>query len=973
MRHVKHIFSTLSIWAISLGGIVGWGAFVMPGNTFIPMAGALGSSIAMLIGALVISIIAANFHSMMNRSSHTGGVFSYTKEVFGSDHSFLCVWSIVLAYISILWANATAFALIVHFLFGSVLQWGFHYTVVGYDVYLGEILVTMLLLVSFGIMSAKCHRTVRILQTVLALLLFVGVAICFVLSLFKAPTLHFELGFAIGSDGQKHPILQILNIVALVPWAFIGFETVSLLPGNSEYSDGSFPRKKSFFLMSMATFSGMAIYVFLTLLSVLVEPNESFGSLSNLPTFNTVKQLLGSAGVFVLGICVVSAISTSLFGMYRAAARILQALGEDDILPVWFCKVNKKNLPENATVFVMLISLFIPFLGRTAIGWIVDITTISASIAYGYISACTLVTAGREKNISFQITGIIGLISTLFFFLPLIPNPWNMNSLSSESYLILAVWGITGLILFWLVFRLDKKNRFGKSTIMWFAMLFIILFSSIMWTRQVTHDQTEHVIENISSYHVKTHIEEQIPMTEAQKEREEMYMETQMETVRQSQFNNSMVQFVLIMLTLFIMFNIFSTQQKREKKLSSEKMQAEEANKAKTVFLSNMSHDIRTPMNAIIGYINLAKRENTTMDEMRDFLAKVESSSQHLLALINDVLEMSRIESGKMDLEEVPCDLRKLIEEMRDMFASQMASKNIVYLVSAHVENPQVLCDKNRLNRVLLNLVSNAFKFTSEGGMVSLSLTQNGAAHDGIADYELRVKDNGIGMSKEFAAKVFEAFERERTSTVSGIQGTGLGMTITKSIIDLMGGTIRVETARGEGTEFIINICFKTQESAGNTPHVQEQTDADAPATEESTGVQKELDFSQMRLLLVDDVEINREIAAMLLTDMGFALETAVNGKEAVDKVSQAETGYYNAVLMDIQMPVMDGYTASREIRALADAQKVQIPIIAMTANAFAEDVQKAHDAGMNAHIAKPIDIAAMTQTLTEVLLGKSE
>ena len=383
-----------------------------------------------------------------------------------------------------------------------------------------------------------------------------------------------------------------------------------------------------------------------------------------------------------------------------------------------------------------------------------------------------------------------------------------------------------------------------------------------------------------------------------------------------------------------------------------------------------MSHDIRTPMNAIIGYINLAKRPGTTPDELRTFLAKVEGSSQHLLALINDVLEMSRIESGKMDLEEVPCNLSKLMDGVRDMFATQMANKGIVYTVAAHgIKHPRVFCDKNRLNRVLLNLISNAFKFTPEGGAVHVSLSETGAVTEGSAAYELRVKDSGIGMSPEFAAKVFEAFERERTSTVSGIQGTGLGMAISKSLIDLMGGTIRVSTASGEGTEFIVNIRFRVQD-AGATADGATGATADG-ATGAGAVAPSAPDFTTMRVLLTDDVDINREIAVMLLSDLGFTVETAVNGKEALDKVAQADAGYYDAVLMDIQMPVMDGYEACRAIRALPDAAKARIPIVAMTANAFAEDVQKAADAGMNAHIAKPIDISAMTQTLTDVLRGR--
>ncbi|MBP3772263.1 MAG: amino acid permease [Treponema sp.] len=987
----RSLFQNLSIWAVSFGCIVGWGAFVMPGTTFLPIAGPRGTIIAMIFGAAIIMVIAANFHNLMNRSSSTGGVFAYTKEVFGYDHSLMCVWSIVLAYISILWANATAIPLIARFLFGPIFQWGFKYTVAGYDVFLGEILVTLLVIAFFGILSAKSHRIVRLLQTTLAVILFAGVTVCFFIALVKSrisPVDLFTPPFGTGIQGAKQPFFQTLNIIALAPWAFIGFCTVSLLPGNSEFSDGSFPRKKSFAIMAGAILAGMITYILLTLLATLSIPEgaeswqdyiknlSTYKGLSGIPTFNAAKNLMGNFGMLLLGICVLAAILTGILGMFRAAARLLLSMAEDDVLPQWFAQINKKKLPTNATLFIMLISLAIPFLGRTAISWIVDVTTISAAIAYAYISAGSLKIARLEKNRKYKICGFIGLLTSIFFFFPLIPNPWAVNSLSTESYLILSTWSITGLVIFRFVFKRDKQNRFGASTIMWIAMLTVVLTSSTMWMRQVTHEETEAIVTNIALFHRKNHDDQQIPMTEMQIQNEHDYMEEQMNVVRRSQFQNSLFQFVMILASLFIMLNIFSTQRKREKMLYAEKSFAEEANKAKSVFLSNMSHDIRTPMNAIIGYLKLAKREGTTMEDMKDYLAKVESSSQHLLALINDVLEMSRIESGKMDLEESECDLRRLMAGVRDMFATQMAGKNILYLVDAvGIKNPVVFCDKNRLNRVLLNLISNAFKFTPENGTVSVSLAQTGAATDGTARFELRVKDSGIGMSADFAEKVFDAFERERTSTVSGIQGTGLGMAITKSIVDLMGGDIRVNTAPGEGTEFIINVNFKLaesltpQESARGTK-IEENSASKDYENQAQNLIEKplSLDFSKMRVLLVDDMDINREIAFMLLSDMGFTVDTAVNGKEAVEKIAAAKARFYDAVLMDIQMPVMDGHEATREIRQLSDKDKARVPVIAMTANAFAEDVQKAREAGMNAHIAKPIDLTAISKTLAEVL-----
>ena len=445
-----------------------------------------------------------------------------------------------------------------------------------------------------------------------------------------------------------------------------------------------------------------------------------------------------------------------------------------------------------------------------------------------------------------------------------------------------------------------------------------------------------------------------------------------MDNVRSSIFRHSLIQMILILISLAIMFNIYSIMRKRESQAEVDKLSAEESSRAKTTFLSNMSHDIRTPMNAIIGYIELSKRERSKCDNcdkcgqcadcvpehLANFLDKIDSSSKHLLALINDVLEMSRIESGKMELELVETNLVKTMEEVHDMFATQMDTKEINFTVdTSEVKHRNVLCDKNRLNRVLLNLLSNAFKFTPKSGTISVKLSQLDEIDD-TGSYELRVKDSGIGMSAEFAAKVFEAFEREKTSTVSGIQGTGLGMAITKNIIDLMGGNIRVVTSPGNGTEFIVNLKFQLAvedepvEEVVQEINEQEQISADTPK----------------KLLLVEDIDVNREIATMILMQAGFEIDAAVNGQEAVDKVAASKPGEYNAILMDIQMPVMNGYEAAQAIRKLDNQQLANIPIIAMTANAFSEDIQAAKNAGMNDHIAKPLDVPKMMETLNKYL-----
>ncbi len=326
-------------------------------------------------------------------------------------------------------------------------------------------------------------------------------------------------------------------------------------------------------------------------------------------------------------------------------------------------------------------------------------------------------------------------------------------------------------------------------------------------------------------------------------------------------------------------------------------------------------------------------------------------ASRQLLEIVNDVLDMSRIESGKFSLEPTCVNLEECVREACDLVRTQLEAKKIGLSVSCAVSHKWVLCDKVMLDQALMNLLCNAGKFTEENGTVSLQLTEL-TGGDETGRYEIRIKDTGIGMSREFAERLFNPFERERTSTVSKIQGTGLGLAITKSIVDMMGGTITVQTEKGKGTEFTITVDFPVTE----------------PEEEISPKEADEISFEGMRALLVEDNMINMEIAQMLLDQEGFLVETAENGEIALEMIAASGQGYYDLILMDIQMPVMDGYKATQAIRALPDKGLAGIPIIAMTANAFQEDIKKAEETGMDGHIAKPLDIPAMKATLQQVL-----
>ena len=385
---------------------------------------------------------------------------------------------------------------------------------------------------------------------------------------------------------------------------------------------------------------------------------------------------------------------------------------------------------------------------------------------------------------------------------------------------------------------------------------------------------------------------------------------------------------------------------------------AESASKAKSTFLSNMSHDIRTPMNAIIGFATLALDDIRDGKKVEDYLSKILSSSKHLLGLINDILDMSRIESGKVVLEEQETDLVTTLQELQSIMEGQAKERKLkLHVDYSNLRDRHVYCDKTRLNQVMFNLLANAVKFTSEGGSIWLTMSQLEPTYEveDRAIYEIRVKDTGIGMDKAFIKHIFEPFERERTSTVSKIQGTGLGMAITKNIVDMMGGTIEVESQKGVGTEFIIRLELRLQAEArvANEEGAKQHGHAEGVA-----------EFAGKRLLLAEDNELNREIACMLLSKYGFVIDTAENGQEAVDLVAASAPAYYDLVLRDIQMPVMDGHEATRRIRSLEDKELAKVPVVAMTANAFDEDRKAAKECGMNGFISKPINMQEVVQAL---------
>ena len=522
------------------------------------------------------------------------------------------------------------------------------------------------------------------------------------------------------------------------------------------------------------------------------------------------------------------------------------------------------------------------------------------------------------------------------------------------------------------------------------------------------------------------------------------------------------------------------------KELETALLRAESANSAKTTFLNNMSHDIRTPMNAIIGFTSLAASHVDNKAKVKEYLSKISTSSEHLLSLINDILDMSRIESGKVKIDENPLNLPELLHDIRTIVQPNIASKQLDFLIdTVDVKDENIIADKLRLTQILLNILSNGIKFNKTGGTISLRIKQMKSAPTGYGSYQFIIRDTGIGMKPEFQKHIFESFSREETSTVSGIQGTGLGMAITKNIVDMMGGTITVKSEEGQGSEFVVNLTFKLsgeKKSYEKIEHLQglkvlvadDDTDTclsissmlteigmrsewtvsgkeavirakhsmeigdefyayiidwlmpdmngietvrrirrvigdsqpiiiltaydwsdveeeareagvtafcekplfmsqlrdllSNPGSKEKETKEKEFDYSGKRILLVEDNELNMEIAQTILEDVGFIIDTANDGVAAVEKMEQASAGQYDLILMDIQMPIMNGYEAAKRIRGLKNPEIASVPIVAMTANAFEEDREKSYEAGMNGHLAKPVSVEKLMEMIHRVM-----
>ena len=1100
-RQATPYLGALGAWALAFGCAVGWGSFVMPGGTFLPIAGPVGTALGLGLGALIMLILGANYHYLMNRFPDNGGTYTYTKLCFGYDHGFVSAWFLFLTYIAIIWANATALPLIGRTLLGSTFQFGFDYTIAGFHIYFGEILLAIGSLVIAGVVCLR-RKAAEWTQIVMAILLFGGIVVVFMAAMggHSGTTPAFDPPFS----SDHGAVVGTITILALAPWAFVGFESISHSAAESKYS-----LKRVFAIMTAALVAAGLAYALLALLATTALPAGctswedyvanlgDYSGVASQPTFFAAQAALGDVGSSLLGVAALCGIFTGLIGNYVALSRLLRVLSQDGMLPDWFSQLDKNDVPRRAILCIMGISVVLPFFGRAAISWIVDVTTVGATIAYAFASASAWKTARDEGNRRALVIGAIGFaVSVLFAVVFLIPSILSVKTLSTESYLILAAWSILGFIYFRQILKRDTHRRYGRSIVAWVILLGLIIFTSSVWMRQSTDAAIEGSITQIETYYDEASDEN----TSRTHDEADAFLHERLSAIDDSLAVSSVIQIALVVIALVILFDIYAQIQKRERQIEVEKIVAEESSRAKTSFLSNMSHEIRTPMNAIIGLDNIALRDPDLTPKTREHLEKIGASAKHLLGLINDILDMSRIESGRMVLKNEEFSFREFLDQINIMINGQCTDKGLQYHcnIVGHVSD-YYYGDDMKLKQVLINILGNSVKFTEPPGKVSLTVEQI-AEFEGMCTLRFAMEDTGIGMDAEYIPTIFEAFSQEDATSSNMYGGSGLGMAITKNFVEMMNGDIDVQSEKGVGSVFTVTVTLKASSRTARLEHkatlpenlramvvdddeiacehaqvvlralgveadtstdpvaalrtiegahtrgeaydivltdykmpemnglalaravrgfdedktlivlltgynwdiieneakadvddiiakplfsdsllhtlhtgllnkgVMELPEPEAEPEDENGEERLEAILAGRRVLMAEDVEQNAEILEDLLDLEDIESEHAINGQVAVDMFSQSPEGHYDAILMDVRMPVLDGLAATRAIRALDRPDAKTVPIIAMTANVFDEDVERSLQAGMNAHLSKPVEPERLYETMARLI-----
>ena len=505
-RRLTRNLSPLGAWAFSIGTSIGWGSLVVTSNTYLAQAGPLGSTVGMIAGGLIMLAIAANYAYLMNVYPDAGGAYHYASEILGHDYGFLTAWFLSLTYLAILWANATSIPLFARYFLGNVFKVGRLYTLFGYDVYLGEALLSIAALLLVALLCARRKGTMAKLMIAMAVVFTAGIVVCFAEGI-RGSKGNLGAGYVPGSSALS----QIVRIAVISPWAFIGFENIS-----HATEEMSFKNTRLYRVLFISVISTTALYIFVTLLSVTAYPGEyrswldyiqnreHLEGLKGLPAFYAANRYMGKTGVVILMLALLSLIVTSLIGNITALSRLFYALGRDSILPVRFGKLNDRDVPANAIALIVALSALFPFLGRTAIGWIVDVTTIGATLIYGLVSASAMKLARERRDGRERWLGVIGLAMMVCFGVyTLVPNLYTSSTMARESYFFFIVWSALGFVYFRRMLRVDKARRFGKSIVVWIALFSLVLFVSLVYLVQSIIEVTGSGMRNIEQFYVQ--------------------------------------------------------------------------------------------------------------------------------------------------------------------------------------------------------------------------------------------------------------------------------------------------------------------------------------------------------------------------------------------------------------------------------------------------------------------------------------
>lgn len=955
--------SILGAWALAFGCAVGWGAFVMPGVAFLPKAGPLGTVIGVAIGGFVMSLVAWNYHVLINRFPGPGGAYRYAREAFGWDHGFLCSWFLVLSYVAIVWANATALAIVAHYVFGDVFRFGVHYSVAGFEVWAGEIALAGVSICVAG--ALNCRRALACkVQTVLSVLFAAGIFATLCTALFAHDGGLAAARPAFSPDGSS-PLAQVLRIVAISPWLYVGFESIGHASGEF-----SFSAKKSFSIMVAALAIAAGAYAALAVLPALVpvegtagwvdyigKLGEKTGDLS-LPTFATAKRALGQSGVAIIAATMVGAVFTGLVGNLFAASRLVASMADDGIVPGWCAKRARDGSPYAAALAISAVSLVVPFLGRTAIGFIVDVSTIGAAITYAYVSASAWHFSGGSRiRAAAGIGGVVLSISVLALFI--LPNYASGAMMATESYLLLVIWCVAGFLFYRSVFRSDSAGRFGKSTVVWIAMLLIVAFMSLMWMRQTTGDIVRRTFADVSRINAEMFpcaTDEVLDAWSSSIERERRLMGG-------SLVRGSLVQTALMAISLAILFNLYSILRRREREMEREKT------KARSYFFSTVSHDIRTPLNAIVGFSEMLKTGFETEAERKQALDAIVTSGKTLLGLVNDVLDLSKLESGRMEIVPEPTDCVTQLSAVVDSFRVAAAKPGVELRYDASAM-PLLMLDPQRLRQIAFNLVGNAVKFTDKGH-VAVFATYEPVEGTRTGTFRLAVEDTGCGISPEDLKRIASAYV-QLGSKNSRNGGTGLGLAICKQLAENAGGTLHAESRLGQGSTFTITIPGVSEAplgSARQSPAVKPvQAPAPAPApmpapTAAPAPGAVPAPAGKLHILLVDDSKMNLVVMKAQLKKLGVLdVETADDGVEALKKIKNPDGRPFNLVLTDMWMPNLDGEGLVKAVRA--NPAFAGLRVVAVTADVELQDKSKA--IGFDGLLLKPVTAAALAKLFGE-------